>query len=180
MGVMSARNKTMKALKVLVAALLLSISLPLIGQIQSAPSWAACGDMQSEFSIKLNKSQHSVPPPDRGRARIVFIEDAGGVRWLGYPAVRVAIGGRWAGALKRNSYFSASIDPGEQHLCVATEDGHVALAHLAAETGKTYYYWIRISSDSAVMEYLSLSPVDSDEAAFQIGMFPMAISNPGK
>jgi hypothetical protein len=112
--------------------------------------------------------------------RIVFIEDAGGVKWFGYPDVRAGIGGRWAGALKRNSWFSASIDPGEEHLCAATTDGHLALAHLKAEAGNTYYYQIRISSDSSAIEYLTLEPVDSDEAMFQIGMFPGAVANPKK
>jgi hypothetical protein len=138
---------------------------------------AACGNLGVSMAVKLDDSQHAIAQPEPGVAHIYFIEDGGGVRWIGYPLVRVGIGGRWVGALKRDSYLSVSVDPGEQHLCAATGDGHIALAHVVVEAGKTYYYRIRISSDSAVVEYLSLNPVDSDEAAFQIGMFPVAIAH---
>ena len=59
----------MKALKVFVVLLLSPFSLPLTAQNQPTPSWAACGNIETEFSINLDKSQHSLQPPDPGKAR---------------------------------------------------------------------------------------------------------------
>jgi hypothetical protein len=163
-----------KALNVFVAVVVSSLSLPLMSQNQRSPSWAACGDLQIAFSVGLAKSQHIVLPPEPGKARIVFIQDSPGI-------TRVGIGGRWVGALKGNSYFSVSVEPGEQHLCAAAKDNHLVLAHMVAEAGKTYYFRIRLLSEyPASIIFLNLNPVDGDEAAFQIGFFPMATAHSPK
>jgi hypothetical protein len=168
----------MQALKAFVAIFIGSCSISLLAQNQPATPWAACGDMNAGFSVDRVKEQPSIPPADPAKARIVFIEDSDG-------EARVGIGGQWAGALKGTSYFFVAVDPGEQHLCAAAGDGHVALAHLTAEAGKTYFYRVRIWFDPTgaridPIDYIDLSPIDSDEAAFQIQMFPLAIARPRK
>lgn len=164
----------MKAFSVLAVAVLFSFATPLIGQKPPRRLWAACGDTQTQFSVHLARQQNSIAPSEPGKARVFFIEDldTSGI-------ARIGIGGHWVGALKRSSYFSVSVDPGERHLCAATNDGHVALAHFVAEEGKTYYYRVFVFYNrNDRVANLTLDPVDSDEAEFQIGFFRLATSHP--
>jgi hypothetical protein len=124
---------------------------------------AACGDMRARVLVDLDETQHSILPPEPGKARIVFVFDYGDAIEWSYPFLRVGIGGQWVGGLAKNSWFSTTVEPGEQHICVAAKDDVVWLAHLTVEAGKTYYYRMRGGPE----------PVDSDEAAYLIAQFPM-------
>jgi hypothetical protein len=49
----------------------------------------------------------------------------------------------------------------------------VELGHFTAEAGKVYYFRTQIIWGRDA-EYLSVEPVDSDEGAYLIGLFPLA------
>jgi hypothetical protein len=52
----------------------------------------------------------------------------------------------------------------------------VEFAHFTAEAGKVYYLRSRYMSGGNLL----LVPVDSDEAKYQIAIFPLSISEPKK
>jgi hypothetical protein len=146
-----------------------------------APLPAACGPRDASFNVKLDKSSHSLTPPEPGKARIYFLQDTGVTAISSSPTepTMFAVDGAWAGAIHGKSYFSISIDPGEHHLCAALKfnrEGRTAvLAHLQVEAGKTYFYRMRLIEDLA-----GLDPVDSDEASYLIANYPLSVFHPGK
>lgn len=62
--------------------------------------------------------------------------------------MKLAMDGAWVGGNHGNSYFSASIEPGEHHICVELRSSLVApcveLAHFTAQADKSYYYRKRL------------------------------------
>jgi len=160
-----------KVLNAFVAIFL--FSSPLISQQQAVKAPASCGEMHAKVLVDLDATQHRILPPETGKARIFFLFDYGGALAWSYPFLKVGIDGQWVGGLAKNSWFSKSVEPGEQHLCVATKDGVVGLAHLTVEGGKTYYYRVRAFTNGVYLFYTGPDRVDSDEAAFQIGQFSL-------
>ncbi|MGC1372289.1 MAG: DUF2846 domain-containing protein [Candidatus Sulfotelmatobacter sp.] len=144
---------------------------------------AACGRDNVSFKVKLDQSAHTVSQPDPGKARVYFISDAGTNMTVGYPTVKLAMDGAWVGANHGNSYFSASVEPGEHHICVELQSSLVAprveLAHFTAEAGKVYYYRTRLVT-SRRFELLEIDPIDSDQGRYLVGTFPLSISKPKK
>jgi hypothetical protein len=144
---------------------------------------AACGPENVSFRVKLNQTQHSAEQPEPGKARVYFFQDAGTSQTLGYPTVKVAIDGAWAGANHGNSYFSVSVEPGEHHVCVALQSSLVAqrveLAHFTAEAEKVYYYRTRLMLSRSV-ELLQLEPIDSEQGKYLVETFALAIATPKK
>lgn len=82
------------------------------------PIPSSCGPKGAGFSVKLNKSQHSLAQPEAGKARIYFIREGYSG---GSEPIMFGIDGAWTGASHGNSYFSVSVDPGVRHVCVATQ-----------------------------------------------------------
>lgn len=168
----------MKVLNVFVAAVALSFCPVLICQNQPKPLMTACGPLEASVAVSLDSSPHIPQQPQPGKALIYFIHDAGQDAGFTYPSTRIGMDGKWVGANKKSSWFSLTIEPGEHHLCAAIQYPFtatvVALAHLTAEAGKVYFYRTTYLSGTA---YLGLQPIDSDEAAYQIGMFPMATAH---
>jgi Protein of unknown function (DUF2846) len=166
-----------------VAFLALFLAAPAFAQIPSLAWPAACGPAGASFKVKLDESQHTLQQPDPGKARVYFFHDAGTGHSLGYPTVKVALDGAWAGANHGNSYLSASVEPGEHHVCIALQSSLVAqrveLAHFTAEADQVYYYRTRIVLSRAV-ELLELDPIDSDQGKYLTSTFPLAVSSPKK
>jgi hypothetical protein len=145
-------------------------------------SSSACGSENVSFNVTLDKSHSSLPTAEPGKATVVFIQDFGaqklgiGVREIG----RIGVDGSWVGAIKGNSYLSVFLEPGEHHICVNLDSellgNPVEFAHFTAEAGKTYYFRSRYTSGGNLL----LAPVDSDEAKYQIAMFPLSVSRPKK
>jgi len=113
--------------------------------------------------------------PEPGKARVYFIQEAGVkvVFWMD---------GAWIGANDTNSYFSVSVGPGEHHLCVNVQNhlGHpMGLAHFTAEAGSDYYFSARVLT-IASGQYLFFGAEDSDQAKFQIALYPLSVSTPIK
>jgi hypothetical protein len=73
--------------------------------------------------------------------------------------------GKWLGALKGGTYLSASLEPGEHHLCAI---GHLplwkglSLNQLTAKPGETHYFFVHIVSGGGYDE-LTLTEVNADE-----------------
>jgi len=161
---------------VVLAALLTASALA-----QNLPtSTTACGSGVGSFKVKLDESQHTLEQPDRGKARIYFIHDAGTNWTTGYPTVKIAVDGAWQGANHGNSYFSVSVDPGEHHVCATLQSSLVAqrveLAHLTAAADTVYYYRTRLILSRGV-ELLELDSIDSDQGRYLTASFPLAVSS---
>ena len=130
-----------------------------------------------------DQSQHTLAQPDPGKARVYFIHDAGTDNALWYPTVKVAIDGSWVGANHSDSYLSASVEPGEHHVCVTLQSSvvgqRVALAHFTAEADKIYYYrTLLLVTGRGSIELLELDPIDSDQGKYLVGSFPLSVSSP--
>jgi len=145
---------------------------------------AACASRSANFDVKLDQSQHSLLPPEPGKARVYFIQDLGFVSCLGSClTTKIGLDGAWVGANQHNSYFSVSVEPGEHHLCAnvqsrfAAGNRYLALAHFNAEPGKVYYFRTRAlgSNDNPVLDF---DPVDSDQAEYLIASYPLSASHP--
>jgi len=151
-----------------------------LAQVPAAASPAACGPENATFKVNRDQSQHALAQPDQGKARVFFIHDAGTGSTLGYPTVKLALDGAWAGANHGNSYFSVPVEPGEHHVCVTLQsslvDQRVELAHFTAEAGKVYYYRTRLVMSRRV-ELLDLDRIDSDQGDYLIASFPLSVWN---
>jgi hypothetical protein len=99
-------------MKFIAATFFLSLaSCCAFGQDKAAVSAAeaACGPSDLDFSVTADESRHPTPIPDSGKALIYVVQNAPG-------GTRVGADGKWLGASKRGTYFSASVDRGEHHL----------------------------------------------------------------
>jgi hypothetical protein len=174
----------MNALKVFVAAIVSSFSIPLIGQNQLGPIPSACGDLQASMAVNLDHSQHTVVQPEPEKALVYFIQDTGELSTLAYPTTKIGIDGKWVGANKKDSYFAVAVEPGEHHLCAVVQSSFVhggpELTHFSAEAGKVYYFRTRIFFAEKTAEYFSLIPADSDEARYLIESYPLATAHARK
>jgi hypothetical protein len=165
-------------------AVILLFATSALAQDKEGPVAPACASRSASFDVKLDDSQHALLPPEPGKARVYFIQDLDFARCLGdCLTTRVGMDGTWIGANRQSSYFSASVEPGEHHLCVSPQSHfawttrYVALAHFTAEAGKVYYYRTRILEDRE-RRSLDFVPVDSDEAEYLIASYPMSVSHP--
>lgn len=173
---------------------LVSISLSLyllsVGpRAQSQSTTAACGSEQTNFDVKLDDAQHTLSPPEAGKARVYLVQDLGWMSCLGSClTTKLAIDGAWIGVTKNNSYVTVSVDPGEHHLCASPQmtplldkSKHAsivfALAHFTAEADKVYYFRVR-PVESQMQRTFSLDPIDSDEGAYLVENYPLSISHP--
>jgi hypothetical protein len=180
------RSEIMKAA---VAVFVLSASLgvysiPLRAQNEAPKTLAACGDLNVDLSVDLDKRAQDTVVPQPDKAVVYFIQETGLDINLFYPTTRVGVDGKWVGGNKKNSYFSFVVAPGEHHVCVAIQSSIVKengeLTHFRAEAGKVYYFRTRISWGKDAPQYLSVEPVDSDEAKYLIGSFSLARLHPRK
>jgi hypothetical protein len=125
-----------------------------------AAAEAACGPDNIEFSVATDESKHPTPAPENGKAMIYVVQRAGGAYKFKFGA-----DGKWLGALKDGTYFYATVDPGEHHLCVK---GHLPLwkgmswHRLTAKQGETYYFFVRVLAGGGRDE-LTLVEVDPDQ-----------------
>jgi len=167
-------------MRIFVLATLLTASA--FAQTAATPLTAACGPANVSFKVSRNESQHGSTTPEPGKALVYFIHDAGTSWTVRYPTVKVAIDGNWVGATHGNSYFSASVDPGEHHLCATLQSSAASgleLAHFTAAADTVYYYRSRLVI-AAGLSLLELAPVDSDQGKYLVASFPLAVASPKK
>ena len=163
-------------MKIVVVFMLLAAAA--FAQNQPAVAPAACGPKDTNFDVKLDKSQHTLAQPEPGKARVYFIQDLGKVSCIGSCGkTKIGLDGTWVGAIQHNSYFSVSVAPGEHHLCAAP--GPItAFAHLTAEAGKTYYFRTR-GFNTATQVVFDFEPIDSDQAKYLIASYPLSVTHLG-
>ena len=162
-----------------IALVIMFLAASAFAQVQSAVAKAACGPNDMDFEIKLDKSKHTLTQPEPGKARVYFIQDIGRVSCLGACVkTKIGVDGTWVGAIRHNSYFSISVEPGEHHMCANTGQ-EVALLHLNAEPGKTYYFRTRVSG-SNTQSLFDFDPIDSDQAQHLIASYPLSVSHPNR
>ena len=88
--------------------------------------------------------------------------------------------GKWLGALKRGTYFSASVDAGEHHLCARAHIGlwnHLSLRKLNAEAGETYSFVARFVNEVSYNEF-AISQVDPDQGRYLVAQAKFSESRP--
>jgi hypothetical protein len=141
------------------------------------PVPAACGPQGADFEVKLDKSKHALMQPELGKARVYFIQDIGRISCTGVCVkTNIGVDGTWVGAVRRNSYFSVSVEPGEHHMCANT-GSLIALVHFNAEAGKVYYFRARaFGGDNQTL--FDFDPIDSDQAKYLIASYPLSVSRP--
>ena len=140
---------------------------------------SACGAKSGNFSVTLDKSQHTLAQPEPGRALVYFIQEKGSDTFD--VTTKIGIDGAWVGANKNSSYFAVSVDPGEHHVCANVQSfrGHpLGLVHFTAEAGKVYYFDGRVVYGEAVDLYFFLGAVDSDQARHFIDVHALSVSTP--
>ena len=84
---------------------------------------------------------------------------------------------RWLGALKRGTYFSASVAPGEHHLCAKERSlgwNFVSLHELKAKAGETYYFFAHVVEDDG----FTISQIDPDQGKYRVAQAKFSESRP--
>jgi hypothetical protein len=166
-----------EVMKCALIALLFAASA--FAQAPSGAATSACGPKDASFDVKLDKIQHTLAQPDVGKALVYFIQEKGSDAFA--VTTKIGIDGAWVGANKNSSYFAASIDPGEHHVCANVQSfrGHpVGLAHFTAELGKVYYFDARVVYGEGSDLYFFLGAADSDQAMYLINSLPLSVSTP--
>lgn len=166
-------------MKIAVLTLLLASSA--LAQQRVDPATTSCGPAGVQIHVHLDKDPPAPQPPEPGKARVYFIQQSGIKFNLGYPSIKVAVDGAWVGALRPNSYFAASVAPGEHHLCASLHSVELGaateLANFSAEPGRSYFYRSRLIVSRGQV-YLELQPVDSDEARHLMASDPVSVASP--
>ena len=128
------------------------------GKATISAAEASCGPDNFELSVTTDESTHLVPSPANGKAMIYVLQKATGTFKFGAD-------GKWLGALKGGTYFHATVDPGEHHLCMKGQlplwKG-LSLQELNAKPGETYYFFVRVLAGGGYNE-LTLTQLDPDE-----------------
>jgi len=95
-------------------------------------------------------------------------------------STRVGADGKWLGALKRGTYFSASVDPGEHHLCARAHIGlwnHLSSHELKAKAGETYYFVAHVVG-AVSYDQFAISQVDLDQGKYFVAQAKFSESRP--
>ncbi len=158
----------MKALKVFVAVLVLSCARP--SQSQPSPVPFDCAQPREDVAVRLDSSQHTIQQPEPGKALIYFIQDTDQPVFFADPSASVGIDGKWVGASTNGSYFVVAVEPGWHSLCT----GDMEFDHLVAEPGMVYYFRVRPFLSDSGSEFITLVPIDSEEASNLIAIYPRA------
>jgi hypothetical protein len=162
-----------------IALVIIFFAASAFAQRESAAAKAACGPDDTDFEIKLDKYKHALTQPEPGKARVYFIQDLGRISCIGTCLkTKIGLDGKWAGAIRHNSYFSISVEPGEHHVCA--DPGHViALAHFTAEAGKVYYFRTRYFG-SNTQNLFDFAAINSDQGEHLIASYPLSVSHPSQ
>jgi hypothetical protein len=148
-----------------------------------AKATAACGPDKVKFDVTNPDKPEPAAVLEKGKALVYMIEDAELLCGPGCGVTtKVGLNGGWVGANQGGSYFSFSVEPGEQHLCVkwqsrvSRRNQAVAVANLTAEAGKTYYFRTRVF-DNNYSASVDLDPITSDQGRLLMASFPLSISH---
>lgn len=149
-----------------------------------------CGAEHIKFDVKTDRSKHPFLKPEPGKALVYFLQDDSYFQSWPRPTTRFGLDGNWVGATQSNSYFYASVDPGEHHLCAGWQSfvgfnvaQKSAAAHFTAEAGGVYFFVVndRADADGQHGERLrpagmKLTTLDSDEGQLLMSKFGFSTS----
>jgi hypothetical protein len=125
------------------------ISLSICTMLSAGSAFAAslpggCGDDAVQYKVKTEKARAlDVPAP--GSSQLVVIHTLAGDDWNGQPIARIAVDGKWLGAVKGHTYFTADIAPGPHTVCVSrqtsirAEKDNVSVSSINAQPGQPVY-----------------------------------------
>lgn len=177
-------------MKTVLAILLLSFATVSLAQTQSVERAAApgCGKDDVKFDVKTDKSRHPFPRPDPGKALVYFLQDDTDFLSSPRPTTRFGLDGSWIGATHSSSYFYASVNPGQHHLCAGwqsfvglTTGQKSAAAQFNAEAGGTYFFVVR---NHAMQERMppgmKLHTLDPDEGQLLMSKYAFSTASAKK
>ena len=142
-----------------------------------------CGPPREHVIVLLDAGVPHSGPTNSDMAAIYFAAMSTGRLWPN-PTVRIAMDGRWIGALKQNSYTELEVTPGQHHLCVRTPGilqlEPASLYGLDARAGHSYYFVVddRSSDEYQPIDTISLNRIDSDEGRLLVAQARRATSSP--
>jgi hypothetical protein len=145
---------------------------------------AACGASDVEFDVKSDYQGKHLPEVAAGKAVVYFVQTQR-IAVINHITAKIGLDGAWVGANQGDSYFFATVDPGEHHLCASWQSDfakqrEVSLNNLTAESGKTYYFLVRITGDGRAVDSFDLVKLNSDEAQLLIARSPYSVSRAKK
>jgi hypothetical protein len=159
--------------------------LPITAQTtspQAQSPLAACGDSRTMFEVSRGEVKDRLDPPEPGKATLFVIEfyGLGDTGRVSRPLLKIGLDGQWIGAIQGITYVSASITPGEHHLCSIWQSHgdpwhNASLYNFHAEAGKRYYF--RAQIDDKVY-YADLQPVSDDEGRLLVSQAARSVSTP--
>jgi hypothetical protein len=133
-------------------------TVPVLAQSPgSDPRFAAgCGPLHSEFSVKVDKSDHNLLQPDAGKALVyVLVEERPETAIkIGDVTTRVGLDGNWVAANYGPSYAVFAVEPGDHRVCVDWQSSFGmrnklnAAVNLSAQAGQTYFYRTLLNTGS--------------------------------
>jgi hypothetical protein len=148
---------------------------------------AACGDENVSFDVSRGEVKDQTDAPAPGKATLYIVEffnlrDKGRV---GRPTLKHGLDGKWLGATQGFTYLSASIEPGEHHLCARWQShfgklaDQVSLYNFNAEAGQRYYVraQINVVGDNDILS-MDLEQVSEDEGRFLVSEAAHSESKP--
>jgi hypothetical protein len=161
------------------------LAAPALAQKQPATVASACGPKDVIFDVKPDGSLHAFAQPGAGKALVYIIQERGIICPPRECITKLGLDGAWVGALKTNSYYFASVEPGEHHVCANIQAGGGlgelrGFAHFTAEAGKVYYFRTYADRFDNFPAILDIGPIDSDEARYLIATSPLSVSQPRK
>jgi hypothetical protein len=181
-------------MKTLSALLLFLFAFAATSSAQNAPTETAaapgCGAENTKFDVTTERSKHPFVKPEPGKAIVYFLQDDSYFQSRPRPTTRFGLDGNWVGATQANSYFYASINPGEHHLCAGWQSfvgfnvaQKSAAAHFTAQAGGVYFFVVNDRADAAgehgerlYPAGMKLSALDSDEGQLLMSKFGFSTS----
>jgi hypothetical protein len=159
--------------------------LPAAAQTTASPvrsPLSACGDDRTIFDVSRGEMKDRRDPPAPGKATLYIVEfyGLGDTGRMNRPLLKHGLDGEWIGATQGITYVSASIAPGEHHLCSMWQEHgnpwhNTSLYNFHADAGKRYFFRAQID-DKAY--YVDLQPVSDDEGRLLVSQAARSISRP--
>jgi hypothetical protein len=171
-------------MKVLVALILFAWPCWAQSYVPPIDPEAACGANDVQFQVKSDVQGQHLPNVAAGKAVVYFVETQK-IDAIGNITAKIALDGAWVGANQGASYFFVTVDLGEHHVCARWQSSlagrqQVSLNNLTAESGKTYYFLVRITGDGRTGYSFDLVKMNRDEAQLLIARSPYSISRAKK
>jgi hypothetical protein len=141
----------------------------------------ACGDDTVKLDISLQN--RVLPAANADSATVVFVQRLSEA-CVGCSITRVGFDGAWIGADKGNSFFSATMAPGEHHVCAYWEaplakiENRIGLLDFEALAGQIYYFEIEVGPRGKDIPVMRLKPISGDMGAFLVSRSKESVATP--